>query len=659
MGPAREAVKSSRGPRARSGNKVLVANGAFDEVWVIQKSGQRKDRREDRTPTQGELRAILPGEPAPIPLPLKHTDVKAKISAFIATVTVTQKYENPYAQKIEAVYVFPLPHNAAVTDFLMVIGERRIRGMIRERREALRIYEQAKAAGYVASLLTQERPNIFTQRVANIEPKKAIDIQITYFNALRYENGEYEFVFPMVVGPRFNPPGYTKGIGAVAIGKYKTSGQPVEVGYLKPGQRSGHDIAVSVEVDAGVPIEAVRCRSHVVDVKRPEPHRAVVTLSSNDAIPNKDFALRFRVAGKRLKTALLTNSGKHGRHFALVLQPPVELNYLKRMPREMVFVLDCSGSMRGWPIERAKATVRRCLKRLDSNDTFQIIRFSSRASQLGPAPVPATPRNIRRALSYLDTLNGSGGTMMIKGIEAALDFPHDDRRLRIVSFLTDGYIGNEAQIFAAVHRKLGAARIFSFGVGSSTNRHLLAGLARIGRGAVAFVGPGDGTSDVVDLWYERAAHPALTDVEIDWGGMQVKDVYPRRTPDLFAGAPVLITGEFIGDGKTTVRIKGRAGTGTVEYKLVVDLDDENAAHPGITSIWARQRLRELADAATRRPSDELRGEMTQVSLTYRVQCAYTAFLAVDALRKTSGSEGTTVAVPVPMPEGVKYETTVQ
>jgi Ca-activated chloride channel family protein len=232
--------------RSTLGDKGIPALASFseDEIWVIARSETQVAPDED-APTCGTLMAKLPGEEEEVPLPLKHTDVQGQISGYIATVEVTQQFHNPYSEKIEAVYVFPLPQNAAVNEFIMVIGERRIRGIIREREEAERIYEQARSQGYVASLLTQERPNIFTQKVANIEPENEIDINIKYFNTLAYVDGWYEFVFPMVVGPRFNPPAFSDGVGAVGRRKYSTSGQKTEVQYLKPGERSGHDISLS------------------------------------------------------------------------------------------------------------------------------------------------------------------------------------------------------------------------------------------------------------------------------------------------------------------------------------------------------------------------------------------------------------------------------
>jgi Ca-activated chloride channel family protein len=638
---------------------VELVNVMADEIWVIARPETQVVPTDEDTPGCGAMLAKLPKEDKEIPLPLKHTDVRGQISGYIATVDVTQKFHNPYDEKIEAVYVFPLPQNAAVNEFIMVIGERRIRGIIRERKEAEKIYREARRQGYVASLLTQERPNIFTQKVANIEPGKNIDVNIKYFNTLAYVDGWYEFVFPMVVGPRFNPPGYTDGVGAVARGRNGISCQRTEVQYLKPGERSGHDIAVTVDVDAGVAIEEVTCTNHVVTKTFAAPEKLTVKLNSLDSIPNKDLVLRYKVAGKTVKSALVTHNDKRGGFFTLMLYPPESLSYLKRAPMEMIFVLDCSGSMNGKPIAKAKHAVTRALRKLQQNDTFQVIRFSNNASQFGPDPVPATPDNIRKAIRYVENLHGSGGTMMIEGIKAALDFKHDPHRFRLVSFMTDGYIGNEVEILAAIHQRLGASRIFSFGVGSSVNRYLLDRMAKLGKGAVAYIGLDDSAGEVVDLFYERISHPALTDVTIDWGNMQVTDMYPYHIRDLFVGRPVILTGRFKGNSKTTIRVTGKVGDLTQEIAIPVNLDDSAATHQGIACVWARKKIETLANQATYDNNPDLPEEIKQVALEYGLMSAYTAFIAVDSSRKTAGDHGITVAVPVPVPDGVRYETTVQ
>ncbi len=632
-----------------------------DELWVVARSDSRDDRRHSEPGDPPALRAVIPGEKETIPLPLEHTEVRAAIHAYVASVEVEQQYHNPYDQKIEVVYVFPLPQNAAVSEFLMKIGDRTIRGIIRERRQAERIYREARSAGYTASLLTQERPNVFTQKVANIEPQKEIDIQLTYYNTLPFRDGEYVFTFPTVVGPRFNPPGTGDGIGAAPHGANGASGQKTEVPYLSPDKESEHDFSMRIDLEAGVSIENVMSTSHPIDVQRVSDSRRTITLAAGSVNPDSDFILKYKVAGDKMKSAFLAHEDDRNGYFTFVLTPPEDQQYMKRAPVEHVFVLDCSGSMNGWPIETAKNTVQRVLSKLDERDTFQIIRFSSRSSKLGRAPVPATWSNVNRGIQYLEELEGEGGTMMIEGIKAALDFPHEEGRVRVVTFMTDGFIGNEAEILHAIHKKLGRSRIFSFGVGSSPNRYLLERMAKIGQGAVAYVGQGDNRADrkAIDDFFERISHPAFSDIELDFGEMEVTEVYPSRIPDLWAGRPVVVTGRYNGLLTDKVKIRGRIGG--KRYRLSVPISaDQRRNRPAIRQVWARMKIMDLVDHGTwHMDPGELRANVKNLALAYSLMSKFTAFVAVDSSRKTEGDHGYTVAQPVPVPKGVRYDTTVQ
>jgi Ca-activated chloride channel homolog len=629
-----------------------------DEIWIIEKPQPTGNAYQSEQPGSGTLQAKLPDQEKMVTVPLKHTEVTADIKGYIASVEVTQQFQNPYDQKIEAVYVFPLPQDAAVNEFIMTVGDRKIRGIIREREEAERIYKEARRQGYVASLLTQERPNIFTQKVANIEPGKAIDINIVYFNTLAYVDGSYEFVFPMVVGPRFNPPGMTSGVGAAGRGKAGTSGQKTEVQYMRSNERSGHDINITVNLDAGVKIEGLESPTHAIKTKRPSANRAMVSLSRLDRIPNRDFVLRCKVAGRKMKTAFITHKDARGSYFTLMLYPPERLRDLPRKPMEMVFVLDCSGSMSGRPMAKAKEAMKRALNWLGPDDTFQVIRFSNNASQLGPKPIPATPANVRKGLRYVKNLSGSGGTMMIEGIKAALDFPHDKRRVRVVSFMTDGYIGNEDQILGEIHKRRGSARIFSFGVGNGVNRYLLDRMAVLGKGAVAYVGLDESGGKAVDGFYKRLAHPALTDIKINWGDAKVTDIFPRKTPDMYVGRPVTLTGRFTGRAPTAIRVTGHAADEVRRLVVRPDTKSQGSTHKGIPFVWARSKIADLNNQSTYDKNPEIPATIKQVALNYSLMSAYTAFLAVDSSRQTLGDHGVSVIVPVPVPDGVRYETTV-
>lgn len=632
-----------------------------EEIWVISKSDATETpiASFDNDLPICSMRAKQTEDGELIPMPLKHTKVDAAIKGYLATVDVTQQFHNPFNSKIEAIYVFPLPQNSAVNEFVMTIGHRKIRGIIREKEEAKQIYEAAKSGGYKASLLTQNRPNVFTQKVANIEPGKQIDINLKYYNTLAWNDGWYEFAFPMVVAPRFNPAGSSEGIGAVPRGAPGKSGQSTEAQYLRPKERTGHDIALKVNLDAGVEIEELVSRTHAIGKVRKSASQFEISLKDLDRIPNKDFVMRFRVAGSKLKSNLFTHRDERGGYFSLMLYPPDSMKSLQRKPMEMIFVIDCSGSMNGAPIQQAKAAIKRALSHLEADDTFQIIRFSNDSSQLGPAPRPATGSNIRLATEYLESLRGSGGTQMIEGLKAALEFPHDPRRLRFVTFLTDGLIGNEADILSAIQQRLGATRIFSFGVGSSPNDYLMDRMAKMGRGAVAYLNLNDSATDVMDRFFERVSHPVLTDITIDWGGMMVEEVYPARPADLFVGRPLVLTGKFHGEGAHHIRLRGKLGNGEeIEIKIPANLSAPDATHRGLAAVWARRKIADMSDRAAYVPNIRLQDSIKELALNYSLMSSYTAFVAVDSSARTAGKAGTTVPVAVPTPAGMKYETSV-
>ncbi len=648
------------------GSKAIAPG---EELWIISRPSEQVAEADDDLPGCGALMRLRDGAPDDfasldldrdvVPVPLRHTDVDADISGYLAGVEVTQAYHNPFNEKIEAVYVFPLPHDAAVHDFVMTVGERRIRGVIREKDEAERIYRRARSRGHTASLMTQVRPNIFTQRVANIEPGHAIDVTIQYVHPLAYDSGEFEWVFPMVVGPRFNPEGWKDPVLASPRGA--PSGGS-EVQYLAPGERSGHDIAVRVDVEAGVQIDSVRCLTHAMQIMRQSSTELSAELLASDSIPNRDLVLRFRVAGDDVRSGLLTHVDERGGYFAMMALPPA-VSISAEQPLELVFVMDCSGSMRGDSMAVMKSAVRRALRKLDSSDTFQIIPFSDSVSAFGGRPVAASAENIARATSYLDQLRAKGGTQMIEGVREALRFSRDQERLRYVCFLTDGFIGNEVEILHGLERDLGTSRIFSFGIGTSPNRYLLEEMARVGRGTAAYVNPSESPVRTIDHFMERVRHPAMTDVAIDFEGGRVFDVYPKRIPDLHAGRPIVVTGRFDPDasdqGVLEARLTGRLGGRQVRLPVTTSTR-MGGERLEIASIWARTRIAEsMRDAAREGRPNDARQDVLRTALEYNLVSNWTAFIAVDASRRTEGDSGVTVAVPVPVPEGTRYDTTVR
>ena len=613
------------------------------------------------TATQGALQVVDPNGTPKAVCPLKHTDVKAQISGFLSRVTVTQEFENPFKEKIEAVYTFPLPQNAAVDDMTMIVGNRTVRGKILRREEAEAVYEAAKNNGQTASLLNQERPNIFTQSVANILPGEQIKIVISYVETLKYDDGSYEFVFPMVVGPRYVPGNATgaQGNGFAPDTDSVPDGSKITPAPAPPGMRAGHDISLDVTLDAGVPIDALDSKTHDVSVERQNDRSAHITLKDLATIPNKDFILRYDVAGKKLEDAVLTHSSGTGGFFTLILQPPERVTVEDVTPKELVFVLDTSGSMSGFPIEKAKETMKLALDNLYPSDTFNLITFSGDEHILFPEPVPATKENLAKAQAFLETRQGSGGTEMMKAIKASMDPTDKQDHIRIVVFMTDGYVGNDLQIIGEV-QKHPKARVFAFGIGNSVNRFLLDNMAKYGRGEVEYVGLKDDGSAAARRMHERIRNPLLTDISVDWNGLAVADVYPKSIPDLFGAKPVVLTGRYSGNGKGTIRLKGKMSGRDFVREIPVDFSTAQS-HDVLATLWARTRVDDLMSqdfngAQQGNMKDDVKQSIIQLGLDYRLMTQFTSFVAVEEMIVTDGGQPRRVDVPVEVPEGVNRET---
>jgi len=638
-------------------------------------------------PTQGTLLIATSEGPSEQVFPLEHTAVEAQVLGFVAQVRVAQTFNNPFTDPLEAVYVFPLPQNAAVGEMSIRIGDRLVKGIIKTREEARAIYEEARREGKTTARLDQERPNIFTQYVANIEPGKKVVVEIVYDVVLAYSDGNYEFVYPMVVGPRYIP-GTPDGKPPKGEGWSPDTDEVPDASRItppvkRPGSRSGHDITLDVILDPGMEMQKLSSPTHEIVVARGlevSPTAVRVRIAPGDRIPNKDFVLRYRLADDRPALSVLARQSARGGHFALLFEPPARAAASAVAPKEIFFVIDASGSMSGEPMSLVKRAMRYALEHLNPDDTFQIIRFSDSSSRLGAKPLANTPRNVRRALSYINGIRANGGTEMKKGIRAALRGKDRNGRLRVICFMTDGYIGNDADILGEINRLIDDdTRLFAFGVGSSVNRYLLEHMAEVGRGAVHYALLDQPPEDQVAAFYARVRSPVLTHIEIDWKGLDVSAMTPTRIPDLFAGQPIHVIGRYAKPGKARAVVRGRIGTRRVEYALPVLLpadsgDDLPAAGADVDSgaealtrattsagcdalarLWARAKIRELMSRQITGAQSDARERVTQLGLDYGLVTQYTSFVAVEQRVVNENGALRTYQVPVEMPEGVSYE----
>lgn len=600
------------------------------------------------TPEQDYSRMVVMGEDGIVgDLPLEHTEAEITVEGSIQLVTVRQVYGNPYDEPIETVYVFPLPQSGAVYSMNMEIGDRLIEGEIRERQEAQRIYEEAISQGRTAALLEQERPNIFTQTVGNILPGDDIVIEIMYAAPVDYNDGTWEVVYPMVVGPRFSPETVDDA------GRITPDIVPEET-------RSGYDIELSLTLDPGLEIREFESLNHAVSTRILDDGELFIELSREHEIPNRDFVFTYTTAGDEIGAGVVSHYGELGGHFMLMLEPDAEVDPDLIAPKEIFFVVDNSGSMSGQPMEVAKETVRQFVEGMNPNDSFQIMRFSETASAMSNSPLENTPRNIQRGLQYIDQMYGMGGTMMIEGVRACVGYPEDPERMRYIIFLTDGYIGNESEILSELRTTLGEnMRLFSVGVGSSTNRYLIEGLAEEGRGYATYVALDQDPKSAVEDIYEKINNPYLINIHVDWGDLDVTDVYPREIRDLYDGEPLVVVGRYDEPGRDEITITGTVGGREWEQSMSVRLVSRGGTEAA-DRLWARNKIHHLnrliLDSQYRsKPADGLVEEIIGTSLDYSVLSEHTAFVAVDSYVRTDGSTPEIIGIPVNMPEGVSYD----
>lgn len=602
-------------------------------------------------------------------LPLEHTRVKANLTGYVAEVEVTQSYTNPHERPIEAVYVFPLPENSAVNSLRMVIGKRVIEGEIQERGRARKTYETARDSGHTAALLEQERPNVFTQSVANIAPGEKIDVIVRYVQDLSYDSGQYEFVFPMVVGPRYMPgralAGPNAGDGTHPDTTRVPDASRISPPYLGKGERSGHDISLEVTANTALAVADFEVPTHEVLAQRAPDGSLKLTLSDKDSLPNRDFVLRYRVAGREPKATLfLSNPQNNQGFFSLVVQPPA-LDVERAVGRrEVVFVVDVSGSMSGAPLAMCKSAMREALGMLRPVDTFNVITFAGGTAKAFPEARAANDTNLKHAFAVIDQMEAGGGTEMLDAVAAALSPTVSPGRHRYVFFLTDGYVGNEAQIIdsagrfvSAVERGGQRARVFSFGVGSSVNRELIEGLARAGHGTAIVATHREDPARAVNRFYHYIDHPILEDLALDFGTLKPSELFPIEPPDLFASHPVILHGSYSGavpkDLGVTAKLHGK------EIRLPVSVRSlgATAAAPDaiLGLLYARSKVTAIEDTLWDRDFRVAEREIVELGEKFELVTRFTSLVAVDRSRSVGQGSPQKVVQPLEGPEGVDLE----
>jgi Ca-activated chloride channel family protein len=575
-------------------------------------------------------------------LPLESTRADVRIAGVIADIAVTQTYRNGGTRPINARYVFPASTRAAVYGMKMTIGQRVIVAKIREREAARAEYEQAKREGKTASLLEQDRPNVFSMNVANILPGDHIQVELRYTELLVPTSGVYELVYPTVVGPRYA--GATADPGAA-------ENQFVVSPYQHEGQDPPYRFGLAVRLAAGMPIQSIESPSHAIRTQFAAGRgSAAIELDPGEASGgDRDFVLRYRLGGPDLATGLLLYPGQGENFFLMMVQPPQRPAPDAIPPREYVFIVDVSGSMSGFPLDVTKQLVRDLLGRLRPTDRFNLLLFAGGSSLYAERSVEATPSAIAAAVAFVDGQQSGGGTELLPALERVMSLPrHAPSVARSFAVITDGYIAEEAAMFEHVRDHLGDASVFAFGIGSAVNRHLIDGLARAGQGEPFVALDSAGAADAAARFRAYIESPVLTGVKVAYQGFDAYDLAPVALPDVFAERPVVLFGKWRGPARGTITLTGVSGRGRFVNTIDVGAASPDPAHHALAQLWARTRIADLSDF---QQGDTHRDAVIALGLKYNLLTRFTSFIAVHQVVRGDG-QAVDVDQPLPLPAGV-------
>lgn len=623
---------------------VWLATLCFIALTLSPAQARAQSRNEGgpRLKTESPYFFVKSDDPATDQLPLKNTQVDVRISGVIADVTVTQHYRNEGQRAIEARYVFPGSTRAAVHGMNVRLADRLITATIREKLQARIDYDAARQQGKTAALLEQHLPNVFQMNVANIMPGDDVRVELRYTELLVPQSGNYQFVFPTVVGPRYNSPQSAQA-GAAWVG------QPV----LRAGEATPSTFNIKVALNTPLGLKEVRSTTHELNVQRDGEQRAAVTLQpGGKPANNRDFILDYRLAGDRIESGVMLYKGQDENFFLAMVEPPKAVASTTISPRDYIFVVDISGSMHGFPLDTAKAMLAELIGGLRPSDTFNVMLFAGSSRMLSPHSVPATRANITQALSTINSYQGSGSTELMPALRKVYSEPKQADVSRTVVLVTDGYVTVEQEAFELVRKNLSRANVFSFGIGSAVNRHLMEGLARAGMGEPFIITSPEQAPAEAARFRKMIESPVLTSVKARFEGLDVYDVEPESLPDVLSERPVIVFGKWRGPATGQLVIEGQAAGGAYRQAIAITADAQQDTS-ALRHLWARHRIASLSDQETLDGGGKLQARITDLGLKYSLLTQYTSFLAVDhVVRNTDPAGPAAVNQPSPMPQGV-------
>ena len=583
-----------------------------------------------------------------------ETDVNIHIVGMAVDATIDQIFTNTQQIPIEAIYVFPLPEEAAVYSMQMLIGDRLIESKIKEKAVAKKEYEKAKKEGKRASLTEQERPNIFTHSVANILPGDTIIVRLKYVDIIQYKDGHFSFRFPTVVGPRYIPgetiQGYS-GSGWAFDTNQVPDASRITPPVLRNNELEYGTVSLSLNIDMGLAIEKIESISHSILVKDEGFGKRKVSLNTQKEIPNRDFLLNISLKqGHEPKAAFFSTEKDNDRYFMLMAVPPSQSEKTV-LPKEIIFIVDVSGSMKGESIRQAKQGLITAVQSLKNTDSFNIIAFSDQYNSFSHNPVQVTEQSKAIAIQYIQNLIAVGGTVVLPALEEGLRQSNQSSSVPMIFLLTDGSVGNESKIIQSIYSHLGKTRIFPIGIGSAPNSFLLRKMAELGRGTFTYISSPKEVSSKIHSLYQKIENPIITNIQLSMNDFY--ELVPKQIPDLFQGEPLIVFGKMPNTKPNHISFSGKTPNGIMQLNFPINFN-KGQKESAISTLWGRKKISSLMNEY-RLGDTSVKQSIIDVAMDHNLITKFTSFIAVENQIVNPSHQLAKVAIPVPLPKGWDYD----